>query len=174
MSAMSLTVTPAIRFHLSLNVADLGRSVAFYRILFGVDPAKLRGDYAKFELDDPPLVLSLPGSSWVEDASSVSASSSGSVIDGGSVVVVVEGAVVVGGATSTSTSTLADGFSATNRTFQAPGWARSTVASNRPSSSTAVIGTRVWRAPSGATGVRLMVVVRAAGWPSFSHVNRIT
>jgi catechol 2,3-dioxygenase-like lactoylglutathione lyase family enzyme len=52
-------MTPTVRFHLSLNVSDLGRSVAFYRILFGRDPAKLRGDYAKFEPDEPPLVLSL-------------------------------------------------------------------------------------------------------------------
>src|SRR5690242_1543913 len=57
----TLTMAPsqAIRFHLSLNVSDLGRSVAFYRTLFGVEPAKLRADYAKFEPDDPPLVLSL-------------------------------------------------------------------------------------------------------------------
>src|SRR5947209_797678 len=67
--AMSLTlpVAPAVRFHLSLNVSDLGRSVAFYRTLFGVEPAKLRPDYAKFEMDDPPVVLSLephaPGAS---------------------------------------------------------------------------------------------------------------
>jgi catechol 2,3-dioxygenase-like lactoylglutathione lyase family enzyme len=55
-----------IRFHLSLNVADLSRSVAFFRALFGIEPAKLRPDYAKFEPDEPPLVLSLepaaPGS----------------------------------------------------------------------------------------------------------------
>src|SRR5262245_19436685 len=49
----------SIRFHLSLNVADLKRSVEFFRILFGREPAKLRHDYAKFEPDDPPLVLSL-------------------------------------------------------------------------------------------------------------------
>lgn len=48
-----------IRFHLSLNVADLSKSVAFYRALFGIEPTKLRADYAKFEPDDPPLVLSL-------------------------------------------------------------------------------------------------------------------
>lgn len=47
------------KFHLSLNVADLGRSVAFYRVLFGTEPAKCRPDYAKFELPDPPVVLSL-------------------------------------------------------------------------------------------------------------------
>ena len=48
-----------VRFHLSLNVANLERSIGFYRTLFGVEPAKRRPDYAKFELDNPPLVLSL-------------------------------------------------------------------------------------------------------------------
>jgi len=57
--AVSLPAAPAIRFHLSLNVSDLAKSIHFYRILFGTEPAKLRHDYAKFELDDPPLVLSL-------------------------------------------------------------------------------------------------------------------
>src|SRR6516162_3275221 len=56
---LSLNVSPSIRFHLSLNVNELARSVAFYKVLFNREPAKLRGDYAKFELDDPPLVLSL-------------------------------------------------------------------------------------------------------------------
>jgi catechol 2,3-dioxygenase-like lactoylglutathione lyase family enzyme len=55
----ALPVAPAVRFHLSLNVSDLERAVAFYRTLFNREPAKLRADYAKFELDDPPLVLSL-------------------------------------------------------------------------------------------------------------------
>ena len=50
------------KFHTSLNVADLDRSIAFYRVLLGVEPAKVRPDYAKFELAEPPLVLSLiPG-----------------------------------------------------------------------------------------------------------------
>lgn len=49
-------------FHASLNVADLARSVEFYQALLGVEPATRRPDYAKFELADPPLVLSLiPG-----------------------------------------------------------------------------------------------------------------
>jgi len=56
---LALPIAPAVRFHLSLNVSNLERSVAFYRILFGREPAKCRPDYAKFELDDPPLVLSL-------------------------------------------------------------------------------------------------------------------
>src|SRR5882757_338103 len=50
------------KFHASLNVADLDRSIAFYRVLLGTEPAKVRADYAKFELAEPPLVLSLiPG-----------------------------------------------------------------------------------------------------------------
>jgi catechol 2,3-dioxygenase-like lactoylglutathione lyase family enzyme len=57
--SLALTVAPAIRFHLSLNVSNLARSIDFYRILFGVEPAKRRHDYAKFEMDDPPIVLSL-------------------------------------------------------------------------------------------------------------------
>jgi len=48
-----------VRFHLSLNVTDLDRSVAFFRTVFGVEPAKHREDYAKFETREPPLVLSL-------------------------------------------------------------------------------------------------------------------
>src|SRR5262245_60248739 len=47
------------KFHFSLNVSDLPKSVAFYEKLFGVPPAKNYDDYAKFELDQPPLVFSL-------------------------------------------------------------------------------------------------------------------
>jgi catechol 2,3-dioxygenase-like lactoylglutathione lyase family enzyme len=50
------------KFHASLNVTELSRSVAFYRVLLGTEPAKIRPDYAKFDLAEPPLVLSLiPG-----------------------------------------------------------------------------------------------------------------
>src|SRR5450432_1196725 len=49
----------AIKFHLSLNVANLDAAVGFYRTLMGVAPAKCHPDYAKFEMSDPPVVLSL-------------------------------------------------------------------------------------------------------------------
>jgi catechol 2,3-dioxygenase-like lactoylglutathione lyase family enzyme len=50
------------KFHASLNVSELDRSIAFYRVLFGLEPAKVKSNYAKFELAEPPLVLSLiPG-----------------------------------------------------------------------------------------------------------------
>lgn len=55
----SLVSAPQVRFHLSLNAANLDRAVEFLRVLLGVEPAKCRPDYAKFELDNPPLVLSL-------------------------------------------------------------------------------------------------------------------
>ncbi len=46
-------------FHLSLDVPDLEGAVAFYRELLGVDPAKRKPGYAKFELADPPVALAL-------------------------------------------------------------------------------------------------------------------
>jgi catechol 2,3-dioxygenase-like lactoylglutathione lyase family enzyme len=46
-------------FHVSLNVASIPEAVARYRKILGAEPAKLRADYAKFELADPPLILSL-------------------------------------------------------------------------------------------------------------------
>jgi catechol 2,3-dioxygenase-like lactoylglutathione lyase family enzyme len=55
----SIATSAPTRFHLSLNVGDLTRSVKFFQALLGAEPAKLRDDYAKFEIDDPPLVLSL-------------------------------------------------------------------------------------------------------------------
>jgi catechol-2,3-dioxygenase len=51
--------TSQVKFHASLNVSDLDRSVPFYAALFGESPVKWYDDYAKFELNDPPLVLSL-------------------------------------------------------------------------------------------------------------------
>src|SRR5262245_39772248 len=51
--------TAVVKFHASLNVSDLDRSVAFYTALFGEGPAKCYADYVKFEIDTPPLILSL-------------------------------------------------------------------------------------------------------------------
>ena len=46
-------------FHLSLDVPDLDRAVAFYGELFGTEPAKRKPGHAKFELADPPVALAL-------------------------------------------------------------------------------------------------------------------
>lgn len=47
------------RVQLALRVSDLEGSVAFYRSLFGVEPAKRRPGYANFAVADPPLKLVL-------------------------------------------------------------------------------------------------------------------
>ncbi len=46
-------------FHVALYVEDLDVAVAHYCKLLGQEPAKVRHDYAKFELVDPPVILSL-------------------------------------------------------------------------------------------------------------------
>ncbi len=41
------------RMHVHVAVADLTRSISFYSTLFGEPPTVLKGDYAKWMLDDP-------------------------------------------------------------------------------------------------------------------------
>ena len=47
------------RIHVGLAVSDLSRSKEFYRTLFGIDPAKERPGYVKFEPPDPSVNLTL-------------------------------------------------------------------------------------------------------------------
>ncbi|MUL47733.1 glyoxalase/bleomycin resistance/dioxygenase family protein [Mycobacterium sp. CBMA293] len=47
------------RAQLALNVDNLDESIAFYRKLFGVEPAKVKPGYANFAIADPPLKLVL-------------------------------------------------------------------------------------------------------------------
>lgn len=47
------------RVQLALNVSDVDAAVDFYRLLFGVEPAKRRPGYANFSVADPPLKLVL-------------------------------------------------------------------------------------------------------------------
>lgn len=47
------------KLHLSLNVSDLERSVAFYQAFFGVPPHKRRPGYANFDVTTPPVKLAL-------------------------------------------------------------------------------------------------------------------
>ena len=43
------------RFHLHLNVDDLGANIGFYSKLFGSEPTRVESDYAKWMLQDPPV-----------------------------------------------------------------------------------------------------------------------
>ncbi|WP_028937718.1 ArsI/CadI family heavy metal resistance metalloenzyme [Pseudonocardia spinosispora] len=47
------------RVQLALRVSDLEGSIAFYRSLFGIEPAKLRPGYANFSVTEPALKLVL-------------------------------------------------------------------------------------------------------------------
>ena len=41
------------RFHVHVAVPDLNESIRFYSTMFGVEPAVVKPDYAKWMLDDP-------------------------------------------------------------------------------------------------------------------------
>jgi len=45
--------------HLAITVSDVDVAVPFYRALFDSEPAKLKPGYAKFEPQDPGIVLTL-------------------------------------------------------------------------------------------------------------------
>jgi catechol 2,3-dioxygenase-like lactoylglutathione lyase family enzyme len=46
-------------FHVALYVQSIPAAVEQYRKILGIEPAKVRHDYAKFEIPDPPVILSL-------------------------------------------------------------------------------------------------------------------
>jgi len=46
-------------FHVAVYVQSIPQAVEQYRKLLGIEPAKVRHDYAKFELADPPVIFSL-------------------------------------------------------------------------------------------------------------------
>jgi catechol 2,3-dioxygenase-like lactoylglutathione lyase family enzyme len=46
-------------FHVSIYVRSIPEAVEQYRKLLGIEPAKVRHDYAKFEIADPPVILAL-------------------------------------------------------------------------------------------------------------------
>ncbi len=46
-------------FHVSMYVQDLEAAVERYRKILGAEPAKVRPGYAKFEIEDPPVIFSL-------------------------------------------------------------------------------------------------------------------
>lgn len=47
------------KVHLALNVSDVPRSVEFYRAMFGIEPVKWKPGYAKFDISEPALNLTL-------------------------------------------------------------------------------------------------------------------
>jgi catechol-2,3-dioxygenase len=48
-----------LKAHVALNVKDVERSTEFYRKMLGLEPSKVRRGYAKFNVENPPLNLTL-------------------------------------------------------------------------------------------------------------------
>lgn len=48
-----------MKTHISLNVSDVRQSVEFYSKMLGVAPLKNKKDYAKFDIANPPLNLTM-------------------------------------------------------------------------------------------------------------------
>src|SRR5262245_54168920 len=45
--------------HVSINVRNINESVEFYKKMLGIEPAKVRTGYAKFDVQNPPLNLAM-------------------------------------------------------------------------------------------------------------------
>jgi catechol 2,3-dioxygenase-like lactoylglutathione lyase family enzyme len=48
-----------LKAHLALNVRSVEQSIEFYRKMLGIEPSKVRPRYAKFDVANPPLNLTL-------------------------------------------------------------------------------------------------------------------
>ncbi|MFD2168423.1 ArsI/CadI family heavy metal resistance metalloenzyme [Tumebacillus lipolyticus] len=48
-----------LRMHLAINVKSLEANLQFYKAFFGAEPTKVKENYAKFELNNPPLHFSM-------------------------------------------------------------------------------------------------------------------
>ena len=48
-----------LKAHVALYVGDVGRSIEFYSRMLGLEPCKVRRGYAKFDVAEPPLNLTL-------------------------------------------------------------------------------------------------------------------
>ena len=46
-------------FHVAIYVKDIPTAVEHYKKILGLEPAKVKVDYAKFEIADPPVIFSL-------------------------------------------------------------------------------------------------------------------
>ena len=48
-----------LKAHLAINVREVERSIEFYKKMLGIEPSKVRTGYAKFDVQNPPLNLTL-------------------------------------------------------------------------------------------------------------------
>ena len=57
----------ALKAHLALNVRNVEKSIEFYRKMLGIEPSKVRTGYAKFDVQNPPLNLTLNEVAFTEE-----------------------------------------------------------------------------------------------------------
>ncbi|MBD2343822.1 ArsI/CadI family heavy metal resistance metalloenzyme [Anabaena subtropica] len=62
----------AMKTHIALNVTNIDQSVAFYGAMFGIEPVKYKADYAKFDIPNPALNLTLNLSDSVQTGGGLS------------------------------------------------------------------------------------------------------
>lgn len=55
-----------LKAHLAINVRNVERSIEFYKKMLGIEPSKVRTGYAKFDVQNPPLNLTLNENSFTE------------------------------------------------------------------------------------------------------------
>jgi catechol 2,3-dioxygenase-like lactoylglutathione lyase family enzyme len=60
------TGVKTLKAHLALNVRNVPTSIEFYRKMLGIEPSKVRHGYAKFDVQNPPLNLTLNEASFGE------------------------------------------------------------------------------------------------------------
>lgn len=49
----------ALKAHIGINVRNVETSIDWYRRMLGIEPSKVRTGYAKFDVQNPPLNLTL-------------------------------------------------------------------------------------------------------------------
>ncbi|HEV7923228.1 MAG TPA: ArsI/CadI family heavy metal resistance metalloenzyme [Thermoanaerobaculia bacterium] len=62
----------ALKPHVSINVRNVSTSIDFYRRMLGIEPAKVRIGYAKFDVQNPPLNLALNEAPTLQGAGALS------------------------------------------------------------------------------------------------------
>lgn len=55
-----------LKAHLAINVKNVEHSIEFYKKMLGIEPSKVRTGYAKFDVQNPPLNLTLNEHSFGE------------------------------------------------------------------------------------------------------------
>lgn len=61
-----------LKAHVSLNVRSIEKSIDFYRKMLGIEPSKVRKGYAKFDVQNPPLNLTMNEVPALTDAGALS------------------------------------------------------------------------------------------------------